>query len=103
METDVVVFRKWRDGFGVIALFPEIPTDLYGYYCESYEHVGQHGGADFHGVIMNSRPANTEESADLVEELRIIGYELRPIRRASQFHHERRRQLARHLALADTD
>ena len=27
MDKDTVVFRKWRDGFGVIALFPEIPTD----------------------------------------------------------------------------
>ena len=43
MEKDVVVFRKWRNGFGVIALFPEIPADLYGYYCESYESIGQHG------------------------------------------------------------
>ena len=103
MEKDVVVFRKWKDGFGVIALFPEIPTDLYGRYCESYEHVGQHGGADNQGVVMNTRPANTVESADLAEELRIIGYELRPIKRASQHHHEKRRQLARHLALVDTD
>ena len=103
MDKDIVVFRKWRDGFGVISLFPEIPTDLYGYYCESYEHVGQHGGADYFGVIMNTRPANEEEYADLAEELRIIGYDLRPIKRASQLHHERRRRLARHLALADTD
>ena len=84
-------------------LFPEIPADLYGQYCDSYEHVGQHGGADYHGVIMNTRPANTEESADLVEELTRIGYQLRPIKRASQLHHERRRRLARHFALADTD
>ena len=103
MEKDVVVFRKWRDGFGIIALFPEIPTDLYGYYCESYEHVGQHGGADYHGVVMNSRLATTEEYADLFEELTRIGYDLRPIRRASQFHHERRRRLARHYAMIDTE
>jgi len=103
MEKDVVVFRKWKDGFGVIALFPEIPADLYGRYCESYEHVGQHGGTDYWGVVMNSRPANEEESADLEEELRIIGYRLRPIKKASQHHHERRRRLARHLALADTE
>ena len=103
MEKDVVVFRKWKNGFGVIALFPEIPTDLYGRYCESYEHVGQHGGADYQGVVMNTRPANTVESADLAEELRIIGYDLRAIKKASQLHHERRRRLARHLAMADTD
>jgi hypothetical protein len=103
MDKDIVVFRKWKDGFGVIALFPEIPTDLYGRYCESYEHVGQHGGADYQGVIMNTRPANVEESADLAEELQIIGYDLRAIKKASQQHHERRRRLARHLAMADTE
>jgi len=101
MDKDTVVFRKWRDGFGIIALFPELPTDLYGYYCESYEHVGQHGGADYFGVIMNTRPANSEESTDLYEELTSIGYVLRPIQRASQIHHERRRRLARHFAMTD--
>jgi hypothetical protein len=45
MDIDVVVFRKWKDGRGISALFPEITIDLYGYCCESYEHVGQHGGA----------------------------------------------------------
>jgi len=99
IEKDIVVFRKWRDGFGTIALFPELPADLYGRYCDSYEHVGQHGGADYHGVIMNTRPANKEESVDLAEELTRIGYKLRPIKRASQHHHEKRRRLARHLAL----
>ena len=84
-KRDVVVFRKWKDGFGVIALFPEIPTDLYGRYCESYEHIGQHGGADYFGVIMNTRPANTVESADLAEELRIIGYDLRQIKKPPNF------------------
>jgi hypothetical protein len=99
MEIDIVVFRKWKDGFGTIALFPQVPADLYGRYCESYEHIGQHGGACYHGVIMNTLPATEEESAALAEELRTIGYKLRPIRRASQIHHERRR----HLALVDTD
>lgn len=103
MTRDVVVFRKWRDGFGVIALFPEIPADLYGYYCESYEHIGQHSGADYFGVIMNTVPVKPEESADLAEELRIIGYDLRPIQRASQIHHEHRRHLARLCAMADTE
>ena len=39
-----VVFRRWRDGAGVIALFPELPADMHGLCCDSYEHVGQHGG-----------------------------------------------------------
>jgi hypothetical protein len=92
---DVVVFRRWKDCGTVIALFPEIPADIHGYFCEAYEHVGQHGGADFHGVIQNTTPVATEEAADLAEELTRIGYNLRPIRRASYMHHERRRQTAR--------
>jgi len=102
-DKDIVVFRKWRDGFGVIALFPELPADVHGRYCDSYEHVGQHGGADYQGVIMNTTPANKEESVDLFEELARIGYKLRPIIRASQHHHERRRRLARHLVLVNVE
>ena len=102
-NTDVVVFRRWRDCGSLIALFPEISTDLYGRYCEAYEHVGQHGGADFHGVIQATVPVRTEDTADLAEELTRIGYNLRPIRRASWHHHERRREMAREWAVADTD
>ncbi len=99
MSTDIVVFRKWRDGFGVVALFPEIPADIDGRYCESYEHIGQHGAADYYGVIMATRPVDPREYADLAEELRQIGYNLRPVKRATRNNHERRRQMARHLAL----
>ena len=92
---DVVVFRKWKRVNVVIALFPEIPSDILGRYCESYEHVGQHGVADYHGVVLHSRPATPTESADLRRELESIGYKLRLINRASAVHHERRRALTR--------
>jgi len=100
--TDVVVFRRWKDSGTVIALFPESPADYQGWYCDAYEHVGQHGGADFHGVIQQTVPARPDECADLAEELTRIGYNLRPIPRASWRHHERRRQMARQLATVDT-
>jgi len=96
-ETTLVVFRRWRDGDGIIALFPEIPSDIHGYFCEAYEHVGQHGGADYHGVVQASRPATDQEAAPLAEELTLIGYNLKPIKRASQAVHERRRATARAL------
>lgn len=99
MNADVVVFRRWRDGFGIVALFPEIPADIDGRYCQSYEHIGQHGGADYHGVIMATKPVRPKEYTDLAEELRQIGYNLRPVKRATREHHERRRQMARHLML----
>ncbi len=92
---DLVVFRRWRDCGTIIALFPELPADIYGDYCGSYEHVGQHGGADYWGVIQQTVPAKPHEYADLAEELTRIGYRLRPVRRAAPHHHERRRQEAR--------
>lgn len=69
----VVVFRKWNNG-DVIALFPHIGHDYH--HCMSYEHVGQHGGADYSGVVMRTRPASPEEYAALAAELRRIGYRL---------------------------
>jgi len=102
MATDTVVFRKWRDCGDIIALFPEMPADFHGWYCDAYEHVGQHGGADYGGVIRATTPVELEEATDLAEELTRIGYRLRPIKRASWRHHERRRQAARRLASVDT-
>jgi hypothetical protein len=95
MSYDLVVFRKWKDNGDVIALFPEIPADIHGYYCDSYEHVGQHGGADYYGVVRQTRLARPEEFASLARELTMIGYAIRPIRRASACHHQRRRVAAR--------
>ena len=103
MSTDLVVFRRWRDSGSVIALFPEIPADIQGRYCVSYEHIGQHGAADYNGVILATTPVNPREYADLAEELRRIGYNLRPIKRASCQHHDRRRQMARHLSQRTLD
>jgi len=96
-DADVVVFRRWKENGDVIALFPALPADLYGEYCDAYEHVGQHGGADYHGVVQHTRPCSLNDAADLVTELRRIGYILQPRRRASQVHHDRRRQIASDL------
>ena len=68
--------------------------------CEAYEHIGQHGGANYWGVIQQTVPVELHEAEDLAEELEMIGYNLRPIRRASWHHHEKRRQAARECALA---
>jgi hypothetical protein len=90
-----VVFRRWREGGGVIALFPELPADAHGHFCDSYMHVGQHGGADYHGVVRYTAPATPEESAALAAELIRIGYWLVSVRRASPRLHNRRRKEAR--------
>jgi hypothetical protein len=99
-ETTQVVFRRWHDTGSIIALFPEIPSDISGHFCEAYEHLGQHAGADYHGVVQASRPATDEEAALLAEELARIGYKLQPVKRASQAVHQRRLATARALRAA---
>jgi hypothetical protein len=95
-QADVVVFRRWKNG-GLIALFPELPADMSGFLVDAYEHIGQHGGADYHGVIQQTSPCSVSDAADLITELRTIGYELKPVRRVSHVHHERRRRTAADL------
>ncbi len=94
-QETLVTFRRWRDTGSIIALFPEIPSDINGWYCEAYEHVGQHGGADYHGVVQATRPVSVDEAGDLITELTRIGYSLKPAKRVSQRVHESRRAAAR--------
>ena len=75
MNATKTVFRKYVDG-EIIALFPDEPYDRLGVYCMSYMHVGQHGGADYDGVVRDTSPASHEEYAELEAELRRLGYEL---------------------------
>ena len=68
-----VIFRKFSDG-DIIALMPELPGNYNPYMtCESYMHIGQHGGAsvDLTNVTI---PAKPEEYASLLSELESIGY-----------------------------
>lgn len=62
------IFRKFKDG-EVIALFPEYPTDLDGKYCDSYMHIGQHGSANYQGLLKDTVLATPEEYAELKREL----------------------------------
>lgn len=102
MPKVAVVFRKWRDTGDVIALFHELPADLHGWFCDSHMHVGQHGGADYHGVIRQTVPATPDEYAALSVELNRIGYRLVSLSRTSWRHHERRLETARRFRQADT-
>ena len=78
-----VVFRKWNNG-DIIALFPMIQADNQGLLCTSYMHIGQHGGASYWRVIAQTVPATPAEYADLLVELKAIGYDnLRVMRRRS--------------------
>jgi excisionase family DNA binding protein len=88
-----VVFRKWHgEGGGILALFPEIPADIHGHHCQSYQHVGQHGGADYSLCIGKTAPAAPGEYADLKEELESIGYRLEVVNRITPAMVEARRR-----------
>ncbi len=84
-----VLFRVWpkSEGGSVIALFPTIPADYAGRSVQSYEHVGQHGGADL-GLIHRTRPATPPEYASLKSELESIGYKLKVCSRATRGMHD---------------
>ena len=41
-------------------------------------HVGQHGAADYAGVIAMTRPAHEKEYRNPLSELRAIGYSASP-------------------------
>lgn len=94
-EPTVVVFRTWRGrGGGVIALFPEIPSDYAGLHCSSYEHVGQHGGASVPCVLGQTRPPTEAEYLPLQRELESDPYNYRLVvrRRITRAMHERRKE-----------
>ena len=81
-ETTAVIFRTFVSGGDVIALFPLEPADVKGWYCMSYQSVGQHGGAtpDLMGRKL-TRPSSAAEIRELDCELRRKGYKLRVLRR----------------------
>ncbi len=92
---DKVIFRKWEDG--VIALFPALSDDHEGRFCESFQHVGQHGGADYHGIVARSRPATPAEYRELARELRKRGYKLDIRRRATRADYAARLEAAKRV------
>lgn len=69
-----VIFRIFKQG-DVLALFPEEKETRPGEVL-SYQHIGQHGAADYGHCIRITRPASVEEYAPLKRELESLGYEL---------------------------
>lgn len=86
----IAVFRTFQKGGDVIALFPEIPGNCSGTTCESYMHVGQHGGA-YPGCITGTRPATPEEIEPLKWELESLGYSLTIRKKVTRAMDEKRR------------
>lgn len=81
-EPTPVIIRSWKksEGGGWIALFPEIPADANGLLCQSYERIGQHGGASFQ-IIGHTLPATPEQIEEALAELAAIGHENLVIRK----------------------
>jgi hypothetical protein len=74
MEHTPVVFRVWKgDDSDIFALFPTIDGSVG--FCSCYQHIGQHGSADYTRCIMQSRPATPSEYEPLLAELVSIGYD----------------------------
>jgi hypothetical protein len=88
-----VIFRKWRDGT-IDAIFPELPANRNGLDCVAYAHVGQHGAADYQGVISQTKPALPDEYAPLLTELTRIGYALDVVKREPRGAYQTRRAAA---------
>ncbi len=76
-ETVDVMFRMFRGE--ILAIFPH--TKHHTGFVLCYAHCDQHSGADYNGVVYNSRPATEEEYKDLKKELENIGYNLKIVHR----------------------
>ena len=69
-----VIFRKFKKGGDILALFPDIhegPGRVL-----SYQHIGQHGDADYGYCLSITTPTTPDEYITLLKELEQIGYNL---------------------------
>lgn len=69
-----VIFRKYKDTKDILALFPYEVEHNGLVMC--YQHVGQHGSADYHHCVRMTTLATQEEAKDLQAELEDLGYNL---------------------------
>ena len=76
-----VVFRTFRSGGDVIALFPFEPGTNDPWTMLSYQHIGQHGSADHNLTHSYTRASTPDEIRPLKKELEQIGYKLKIITR----------------------
>lgn len=74
-----VIFKRDSDG-GVFAAFPTLAGNMNPCTMACYAHIGQHGAADA-DYVRNAKPATVKEYANLLSELKSIGYDDLVIRR----------------------
>lgn len=75
-----VIFRIYPEG-DVIALFIDDAEPTRPWLMSCYQHMGQHGNADYDVVRDRTRLATAAEYAALRRELAQIGYVLTPMQR----------------------
>lgn len=93
-----VIFRKFRNGGDIIAIFPALlGTEKWWIDCRSYQHVGQHGACTLDYVSI-TRPATFEEVTPLFKELENLGYNLKRIPAMRQQHLQARKQACERLS-----
>jgi len=64
----------------VFALFPHEVADHKG-HVNSYQHIGQHSGADYRGCIATSKLATPMQYADLIAEMESLGYDINIVKK----------------------
>lgn len=76
LETNIlkVVFRKKNEDGDIVAIFPRRPWSQEPNVITSYAHVGQHSAACYDWISESTVPATESEYADLLNELKQIGY-----------------------------
>lgn len=79
IEITKVVFRKYQQSGDILALFPE-DDEGHG-NCSCYQHIGQHGAANYDYCLTFTTLATPEEYAPLMVELQSIGYNLKVMKR----------------------
>jgi hypothetical protein len=68
-----VIFRVFKTEGDVIAFLLDAPANP-GHVL-SYQHIGQHGEAQYGHCLTVTRPATEAEAAPLLAELRRVGYD----------------------------
>ncbi len=81
-KTDVM-FRVEKSGDHKGTVYALMPHEAYNHQgsVNSYEHVGQHGKADYDHCISKSRCATAEECEGLKQEMESIGYDLNIVKK----------------------
>lgn len=93
-----VIFRRFKNGGDVIAIFPTIPGDMHHCTCSSYQHVGQHAACNPTYLIRDMTTPAAATDADVIalqKELVGQGYDdLVVIKRARYRHYLERKSNA---------